>query len=114
MDIETEDGVGYEAASYKMQETEVLSSPGNGKWIVYPRGADYVTIILNSTGDARIEVTNADRSLIDADTVPTEQLIAWPHGNIGVDKKECSLKPVNAFRQVNISGTSTLTALGGN
>lgn len=112
MTLQTEDGVGQAAASFKFHYKDQLAAPGNGAWVIYPRGANGVTIILNSTGDGRVEATTASRADIEAGTVGAEEISVWPHGDIGADKKVARLSGVAAFRQVNISGTTIMSALG--
>ncbi len=94
--------------------SQQLTSAGNGEWIFFPRGVESVSIILDSTGDGRIEATNASYSDVENDTVPSNSIVPWPDGDIGVDRKEINLNHCQAFRQVNISGTTTLYAIAKN
>lgn len=115
MAIQIADGVGGENAGFKFQKKEVLAAAGAGTWIIYPRGAKGVSVILDaSTGSGRIEATTAARADVEAGTVATAEIAVWPYGDLSAGKKEIRIHGVMAFRQVNISGTTTLSAVGNN
>jgi len=109
-----ESGIGFANASFIFQEAEELSAPGPGQWFFFPRGADGISIMLASSGDGRVEATNASYDDIVDDTVPADQINAWPKGNIGAAVEDDLLKMANAFRQVNISGTTKMSVVAVN
>ena len=111
MAIQTESGEGLVNAGALFTVREQLTGAGNGAWTYIPRGSRGIAVILDSTGDGRIEVTNSSYANIAADTVPAGELVAWPLGDIGATKQDAFIRSGNAFRQVNISGTTTMTAV---
>ena len=108
------DDLGQDRASYKVSYSKTLAAPGNGEWILFPKGGKGVSVILNSTGDGRVEATTDSIVNVEADSVAAGSILAWPHGDIGIAKLGARLAGVTAFRQVNISGLTSIYATGDN
>lgn len=115
MNIQIADGVGLENAGFKFQYKETLAAAGAGEWIIFPRGAKGVTAILDATaGSGRLEATTSSREAVEAGTVDTAEIVPWPYGDLSAAKKEIRIHGVMAFRQVNIGGTTIMSAIGNN
>ena len=99
---------GIRIGTRKFQNSEELGAPGNGAWFIFPAGTSN-SVILSSTGDGRIEFTNASQTDIEANNVPATEIVSWTNGNIGVAIKSASAIQCSAIRQVNLSGTTHLS-----
>lgn len=107
-------GEGNINAGFVMQYKDQVSTPGNGDWILFPRGSDRVIVILAATGTGRVEGTTASKADIDADTVVTNEIEVWPHGDISGDKKSVAINGCTAFRAVSVSGAVNISAVAVN
>ena len=90
---------------------ETLTSAENGDWILVPIGTKLCSVILGiSSGSGKIEVTNdvdALRSGADPNAI---DIVPWDNGTITATASSI-IQPVYAIRQVNISGTTSLTVV---
>lgn len=99
---------GIRLGTRKFQNSEELVAPGNGEWFILP-AKNTNSVILSSTGNGRIEITNASQADINNDTVPATEIVPWSNGNIGVSIMSAAIIQGSAFRQVNISGTTHMS-----
>ena len=98
--------VNAESDEFSFEHSDQLTSPGNGPWVLIPNGIDNIAVTLSiSAGSGKVQITND----LDA-TVRTGAPVAvdWPLGGVS-GTVEDSCKPVTAIRQVNYSGTTTLS-----
>ena len=87
---------------------EKLLSASNGEWVLIPNGVEMISIILAApAGGGKIQVTN-DYAAVAASTTP-EDLLDWDNGAISNTTESSRVSPVYAIRQVNTSGTTTMT-----
>ena len=94
--------------AYEMQESR--SSPGPGDWFHIPAGITKIAVTLEVTGKGRVEATTDTRANVNSGAVTA--LRAWPDGDIVSSKSpaQAVLIAGSAFRMVNISGTTRITA----
>lgn len=94
--------------AYEAQESR--SSPGPGDWFHIPAGITKIAVTLEVTGKGRVEATTDTRTKVNNDTVTAFR--PWPDGDIVSSKSpaQAILIAGSAFRQVNVSGTTRITA----
>ncbi len=91
--------------AYEMDETKTVVGPG--EWFHVPAGVTQVYVTLEITGKGRLEATTDSRAKVSDDTATA--FLPWPLGDQN-KTSQAILGGGSAFRQVNISGTTRLTA----
>lgn len=95
-----------EKDEFSFEYSDTLSSAGSGDWVLVPSGICNIAITLAVTaGSGKIQISNDLENIIRND-VPTA--VDWPLGTV-ITTTEDSVLPVAAIRQVNFSGTTTLS-----
>jgi len=85
------------------EETE--TGAANGTWIEFPRNSK-LSVLIFSTGTAKVQITNTKLSNVQADTVPANSIIDWDNG--AVVSGQAVIEVCSAYRLVSISGDSEL------
>lgn len=94
-----------ESHKHAWEFKEILSSSGNGEWVLIPAGVEGVSETLKiAAGEGKIQRTTSPIADIENSI---EVAIDWDKGSIVATDTDVSY-PSTAIRQVNVSGTTTL------
>ena len=77
----------------------------NSPWIKFPGGSK-ISVIVKSTGSASLEITNASKAAVEADTAPAASIIEWDLGSVSAGQSV--IEVCSAFRLKGVSGDSSL------
>lgn len=92
-----------------LNKTATTSATETTEWIRYPAGCK-LSVILGTTGTAKVEITNASLAHVEADTAPADSITDWDLGDISSTSEQSVIEVCSAFRINNTTGTTNLYA----